>query len=232
MNYKRVLLKLTGQVFGEKGIDFEKTEKLAKYLIELQQKTGIELALVLGGGNIFRGRQVTGTDFDKVIADYIGMTSTVLNALALQGKIEELRGEVAVMSAYKIGEICETFSRDKAVEKLKKGKILILAGGTGNPFFTTDSGAALKASELNCDVILKGSNVEGIYDTDPKKNPDAKMYDTLTYEEALVKNLQVMDTTAFALCQNEKIPIIVFNADNLENIEKIILGEKIGTLVS
>lgn len=231
MKYKRILLKLTGEMFGEKGIDFNKVEIIAKYLINLKKKTNIELAIVLGAGNIFRGREMTGTNFDKVTADYIGMTATVLNALALQGKIEELKSEAVVMSSYKIGELCEVFSRKKAIKNLENGKILILAGGTGNPFFTTDSGAALKACELNCEVILKASNVDGIYDTDPKNNPNAKMYKELSYIEAIAKNLKVMDSTAFALCQKEKTPIIVFNANNLENIEKAVFGEEIGTKV-
>lgn len=233
MKYKRILLKLTGEAFGDKGIDFPKVEKIANYLIELKKKTQTEMVVVLGAGNIFRGRYVAGTNFDRVTADYMGMTATFINSLALHGKIEEIEeGESKIMSSYEMGKNVEVFSVKKGINYLKQGKILILAGGTGNPFFTTDSGAALRACELKCEVILKACNVDGVYDSDPKINPEAKLYENLTYERALIENLQVMDSTAFALCQNEKIPIVVFNIDELENIEKIVSGKNIGTLVN
>lgn len=232
-NYKRVLLKLTGELFGTKGIDFDKVEKVAKYLVDFKNRDGqIELAIVLGGGNIFRGKELNGSRFDKVTADYIGMTATILNGLALQGMIQKVGGKAIIMSSYKIGEMTEVFSRQKAIEHLNNKEILILAGGTGNPFFTTDSGAALRACELDCEIILKGSNVDGIYSDDPKINPSAKKYETLTYDRAIEEKMAIMDNTAFALCKNQKIPIIVFNVNELDNIEKIINGEKIGTLVN
>jgi len=235
LKYKRILLKLSGELFGgekKEGIDFEAVEKVAKYLINLKEKYSIDLAIVIGAGNIFRGRIVKEKDFDRVQADYMGMLGTVINALALQGELEKLGEQTRVMSEVNVVSVCEPFIRRRALRHLEKGRIVILAGGTGNPFFTTDSAAALKASELQCEVVLKGSNVDGVYDCDPKKNNKATKFETLTYQYALEKGLTVMDTTAFALCQTEKIPIIVFEANNLDNIEKILLGEKVGTLIT
>ncbi len=235
LRYKRVLLKLSGEMFGgdrKEGIDFEAVEKIASCLIDLKKKYPIDLAVVIGAGNIFRGRMIEQRNFDKAQADYMGMLSTIINCMALQGEVERLGGETRLMSAINIASICEPFIRRRALRHLDKGRIVILGGGTGNPFFTTDSAAALKATELQCDVVLKGSNVDGVYDCDPKKNGGAKKFETLTYQYALEKGLMVMDATAFALCQHEKIPIIVFDANNLCNIEKIICGEKIGTLIT
>jgi uridylate kinase len=235
LKYKRILLKLSGELFGGKkreGIDFEAIAKVAKSLVDLKKKYSIDLAIVIGAGNIFRGRRVEERNFDRVQADYMGMLGTVINALALQGELEKLGMETRVMSEVDVVSVCEPFIRRRALHHLEKRRTIILAGGTGNPFFTTDSAAALKASELQCDVVLKGSNVDGVYDCDPKKNGNATKFETLTYQYALEKGLTVMDATAFALCQHEKIPIIVFDADNLENIEKILLGEKIGTLIT
>ncbi|MFA6007465.1 MAG: UMP kinase [Candidatus Shapirobacteria bacterium] len=235
LKYKRILLKLSGELFGgekKEGVDFEAIAKIAKYLIDLKKKYPIDLAIVIGAGNIFRGRTVKERDFDRVQADYMGMLGTVINALALQGELEKLGAQTRVMSEVNVVSVCEPFIRRRALHHLEKGRIIILAGGTGNPFFTTDSAAALKASELQCEVVLKGSNVDGVYDCDPKKNGNATKFETLTYQYALEKGLTVMDATAFALCQHEKIPIIVFDADKLENIEKILLGEKIGTLIT
>jgi len=233
--YKRVLLKLTGDMFGHpeshKGIDFDSIQKVAKYIVDLKQKTNVEMAIVVGGGNLFRGRETEGTPFDKAAADYIGMLGTIMNALALQEEIERVGGTTRVMSEVVVQTVCEPFVRRKAIRHLEKGRIVILAGGTGSPFFTTDSSAALKAAELNCNVVLKGSNVDGVYTSDPKKDKDAKLYKKLGFKEALEKGLTVMDSTAFALCQREKIRIIVFNLKNLDNIEKIIYGEDIGTIV-
>jgi len=216
----------------KEGIDFEAVEKIASCLIDLKKKYPIDLAVVIGAGNIFRGRMIEQRNFDKAQADYMGMLSTIINCMALQGEVERLGGETRLMSAINIASICEPFIRRRALRHLDKGRIVILGGGTGNPFFTTDSAAALKATELQCDVVLKGSNVDGVYDCDPKKNGGAKKFETLTYQYALEKGLMVMDATAFALCQHEKIPIIVFDANNLCNIEKIICGEKIGTLIT
>ena len=221
-------MKITGEVFGgEKqfGLDFVAIKKLAKYLAEVQKKTKVELAIVIGAGNLFRGRNVINTDFDRAAADYIGMLGTVMNALSLQGELEILGTSTRVLSSLKIDQVCEPFIRRRAIHHLEKG-------GTGSPFFTTDSAAALKACELNCEIILKGSNVEGIYDTDPRKNKNAKMFKTISYQKALKMGLTVMDNTAFALCQREKIPIVVFNLNNLTNIEKILNDEDVGTLVT
>ena len=235
LRYKRVLLKLSGELFsGDKkdGIDFAAVEKVAKCVINLKKKYPIDLAIVIGAGNIFRGRMIDERNFDRAQADYMGMLATIINCLALQGEIERLGGEVRLMSAINMAAVCEPFIRRRALRHLNKGRIVILGGGTGNPFFTTDSAAALKATELECDVVLKGSNVDGVYDCDPKKNNGAKKFETLTFQYALEKGLMVMDATAFALCQHEKIPIIVFDANNLDNLAKIISGEKVGTLIT
>lgn len=233
--YKRILLKLTGELFGNaethKGLDFAAVQKIAAYVVQLQKKSKIEIAIVVGAGNLFRGRETAGTSVDKAAADYIGMLGTVMNALALQEEIERVGGVTRVMSEVDVQSVCEPFVRRKAIRHLEKGRIVILAGGTGSPFFTTDSAAALKAAELSCNVLLKGSNVDGVYTSDPKKNKDAKLYKKLSYQAALEQGLTVMDNTAFALCQREKIPVIVFNLNSLDNIEKIVYGETIGTLV-
>ncbi len=236
MEYKRILLKLSGELFGgesKKGIDFESIKKLALYLHNLLKKVPeLKIAIVVGGGNLFRGREVTNSEFDRATADYMGMLGTVMNALALQVELEKVGNDTRVMSSIAMNAICEPFIRRKAISHLEKGRIVILAGGTGNPFFTTDSAAALKACELNCEIILKGSNVDGVFSADPKLDKGAKLYSSLTFQKALEEGLTVMDNTAFALCQREKIPIVVFNVEKLDNIEKIISGEKIGTLVT
>ncbi len=235
IKYKRIILKLTGEMFGgkeKKGLDFGAFNKIASYLCELHDRTKVEMGIVLGGGNLFRGREVFNKEFDRATADYIGMLGTVMNALALQEELERLGCIVRVMSPLVIQAVCEPFIRRKALHHLEEGRIIILAGGTGSPFFTTDSAAALRACELRCDIILKGSNVDGVFDSDPKTNIEAKMHKKLTFQEALEKGLMVMDNTAFALCQKEKIPIRVFNIDELENIEKIIRGEDVGTLIT
>lgn len=233
--YKRILLKLTGELFGNpethKGLDFDAIQKVATYVVQLQKRSKVEIAIVVGGGNLFRGRETAGTAVDKAASDYIGMLGTVMNALALQEEIERAGGVTRVMSEVMVQSVCEPFVRRKAIRHLEKGRIVILAGGTGSPFFTTDSAAALKAAELSCSILLKGSNVDGVYTSDPKKNKDAKLYKKLSYQEALEQGLTVMDNTAFALCQREKIPVIVFNLNSLDNIEKIVYGENIGTLV-
>lgn len=233
--YKRILLKLTGELFGNaethKGLDFIQIQKIAEYIVSLKKKSGIEIAIVVGAGNLFRGREVADTGADKAAADYIGMLGTVMNALALQEEIERAGGSCRVMSEVNVASVCEPFVRRKAIRHLEKGRIVILAGGTGAPFFTTDSAAALKAAELNCNVVLKGSNVDGVYTADPKKDKAAKLYTKLSYQEALEQGLTVMDNTAFALCQREKIKVIVFNLNLFENIEKIIYGDAIGTLI-
>lgn len=231
---KRILLKLTGEVFGNKngiGIDFEKISVFAKYLNDFKNKTSIEIVIVVGAGNLFRARNVKDKSVDRVAADNIGMLGTIMNALALQEELERYGSLTRVLSTISMPEICEQFIKRKAIRHLEKGRIVIIGGGTGNPFFTTDSAAALKACELKCDILLKGSNVDGIYSSDPKKDTSAIMYKKLTYKEALVKNLMVMDNTAFSLCQNENIPIVIFNISSFENIEKIINGEEIGSII-
>jgi len=222
-------------VFGgerQLGLDFVAIKKLTKYLAKLRKKTRVELAIVIGAGNLFRGRNVNDAGFDRAAADYIGMLGTVMNALSLQGELEMLGTPTRVMSALRIDQVCEPFIRKRAIHHLEKGYVVILAGGTGSPFFTTDSAAALKACELNCEILLKGSNVEGIYDADPRQNKDAKMFKTISFQKALEMGLTVMDNTAYALCQRERIPVVVFNLGNLENIERILAGEDVGTLVT
>jgi uridylate kinase len=233
IKYHRVLLKLTGELFGggKKGLDFKEIGRVASYLHDLKEETNLELAVVLGAGNLFRGRDVANTKVDRATADYIGMLGTVMNALALQEELEQKGSAVRVMSSLYIREVCEPFIRRKAIRHLEKGRIVILAGGTGSPFFTTDSAAALKACELNCEILLKGSNVEGIFSGDPKKDKGAQLYKELSYQDALEKGLMVMDNTAFALCQRERIPIVVFNLENLDNIGRAIKGESVGTVV-
>lgn len=234
IKYKRVLLKLTGEMFAgkdKKGLDFSAISKFSSYLHNLKEKTGLQLAIIVGAGNLFRGRDAEGTNINKSTADYIGMLGTIMNALALQEGLEKFGSITRVMSPLIVTSVCEPFIRRKAIRHLEKGRIVIFGGGTGSPFFTTDSAAALKACELNCEIILKGSNIDGVYDMDPKKNNAAKLYRKLNYQKALERGLTVMDNTAFALCQREKIPVVVFNIENLENIKKIIMGEEVGTFI-
>ena len=231
--YKRILLKLTGELFGAdgRGLEFPSVGKVAKAIKALKDSNNIELAIVLGAGNIFRGREVSGSNVERTTADYIGMLGTIMNALALQAELETLGCYTRVLSSLDIRAVCEPFIRRKAIRHLEKGRIVILAGGTGSPFFTTDSAAALKACELDCDVLLKGSTVEGVFSADPKKDKNAVKFKQLSYQEALEKGLMVMDNTAFALCQREKVPIIVFNINPLTNIQRIIRGEDLGTVI-
>ena len=234
LKYKRVLLKLTGELFAEKndkGINFEAYERIAKELIKIWRKTKIDLSIVVGGGNIFRGRE-RAMHVDEVTADYMGMLATIINGMALQEALERLGAPTRMMTAFELNTVAEPYIRRKAIRHLEKGRIVILTAGTGHPFFTTDSGAALRSIELHCDVILKASPVDGIYSEDPGKNTKAKLYEKLGYQEALEKHLGVMDATAFALCQKHNMPIIVFNIEKLGELEKILKGENIGTLVS
>ncbi len=234
LKYKRVLLKLSGELFGDKngkGIDFTSYERIAKELINAWKKTKIELAIVVGGGNIFRGRE-RNKKVDEVAADYMGMLATIINGMALQEALERLGAPTRMMTAFEIKAVAEPYIRRRAQRHLEKGRIVIFTAGVGSPFFTTDSGAALRAIEIGCDVILKATDVNGVYSDNPNKNPKAKLYKQLTYQEAIEKNLEVMDATAFALCKKQKMPIIVFNIKKLGSIGKILKGEKIGTLVS
>jgi uridylate kinase len=241
LKYKRILLKISGEVFGEngKGISLPSYEQMAKQIAKIKKENKIDLAIVIGGGNIFRGRfAATGPDltegkngFDMAVAHQIGMVATVINGLALQQCLEKMGEQVRMMTAIKMDAVAEPYLRRKALHHFEKGRIVIFAGGTGNPFFTTDSAAALRACELDCDLILKATNVDGIYDKDPDEYSNAKLYKKIKYQEAIEKKLKVMDTTAFALCAENKKPIIVFNIKELNNISKAFKGEPFGTLV-
>jgi len=233
--YKRVLLKLGGELFAQENgrvISFPAYEKIAQDIIKIKEQNNIELAIVVGGGNIFRGREASDIQVDENVADHMGMLATVINGLALQEALERLGLPTRMMTAIRMEAVAEPFIYRRAVRHIEKGRVLIFSGGIGSPFFTTDSAAALRACEVGCDVILKATNVDGVYDSDPKKNPQAKKYERLTYQEALEKHLEVMDNTAFALCQRKKMPIIVFNVSDLDKIPQIVRGEQIGTLVS
>lgn len=234
IKYKRVLLKLTGELFGNnngKGINFSSFEGIAEQIISIHKKTKVELAIVVGGGNIFRGRE-RAKNVDEATADYMGMLATIINGMALQEAIERLGAPTRMMTAFEVRFVAEPYIRRRAIRHLEKGRIIILTAGVGSPFFTTDSGAALRAIELKCNLILKATNVDGIYSNDPRKNPKATFYKKLSYDEAIKKDLKIMDTTAFSLCKNHNMPIVVFNINKLNSIDKILKGKAIGTLVS
>jgi len=226
-------LKLSGEAFvGEKsyGIDPERLKKYCQEIKEIHD-LGIELAIVIGGGNIFRGISGASEGMDRVQADYMGMLATVINGLALQNSLENIDVPTRLQTAIKIEDIAEPFIKRRATRHLEKGRVVIFGSGTGNPFFTTDSAAVLRAIEIDADVILKGTRVDGIYDEDPEKNNSAIKFDSLSFDEVLKKGLKVMDTTAFTLSQENKLPIIVFDINTKGNLIKIIKGEKIGTRV-
>lgn len=235
MLYKRVLLKLSGEsLMGNKGYGIDE-QKLLTYAEEVKnviQETEVELAIVIGGGNIFRGISEMGKRFDRVQGDYMGMLATCINALALQSTLESEDIQTRILSAIRMEEIAEPFIKRRAVRHLEKRRVVIFASGTGNPYFTTDTAATLRAIEIGADVILKGTRVDGIYDADPEKNPEAIKYEKLTYKFAMDKNLKIMDRTAFALGQTNKLPIIVFDMDTQGNLLKIIKGQNIGTIVN
>ena len=231
--YRRVLLKLSGEaLMGDEdyGIDPKVLNRLAREVIEASE-AGAEIALVIGGGNIFRGAGLAAGGMDRVTGDQMGMLATVINALAMQDALEKLGARVRVMSALKINDVCEDYIRRRAVRHLEKGRIAIFAAGTGNPFFTTDSGAALRAIEIGADLLLKATKVDGVYDKDPKKHADAVRYDSLSYDEVIGKGLEVMDTAAFALCRDSDLPLRVFDMGQPGVLLRILHGEKIGTLV-
>ncbi|MCL2826580.1 MAG: UMP kinase [Eggerthellaceae bacterium] len=231
--YKRVLLKLSGEAlagdFGY-GIDPQVVEDLALQVREIVE-AGVELAIVVGGGNIFRGMAASANGMDRSQADYIGMLATVMNALALQDAFERHGLFTRVQSAISMQEVSEPYIRRRAIRHLEKGRIVILAAGTGNPYFTTDTTAALRACEIDAECILKATKVDGVYDSDPKTNPNAKKYDTITYLEVLSQELQVMDSTATSLCMDNNMPIIVFNLSVPGNIARALRGEAVGTTV-
>ena len=232
--YRRVLLKLSGEaLMGEEdyGIDPKVLGRLAREVIEAQS-AGAEVALVIGGGNIFRGAGLAAAGMDRVTGDHMGMLATVINALAMQDALEKLGGKARVMSALKINDVCEDYIRRRAIRHLEKGRLVIFAAGTGNPFFTTDSGAALRAIEIGADLLLKATKVDGVYDRDPKKHPDATRYERLTYDEVLARDLQVMDTAAFALCRDSELPLRIFDMAQPGTLLRILQGEAVGTLVT
>lgn len=234
MKYKRILLKLSGEsLMGEKqfGIDNKRINSYAQQIKEIK-KLGIEIAIVIGGGNIFRGVQAEEGGMDRTHGDYMGMLATMINSMALQSALESNGVMTRLQSAIEMKEIAEPFVRRKAVRHLEKGRVVIFGAGTGNPFFTTDSAASLRAIEINADVILKGTRVEGIYTADPEKDKNATKYDHITFDSVYSKGLNVMDLTAFTLCKENNLPIIVFNMDTPGNLLKLLKGEKIGTLVS
>jgi uridylate kinase len=231
--YRRILLKLSGEaLMGDEdyGIDPKVIGRLAREVIEAQQ-AGAEIGVVIGGGNIFRGAGLAAGGMDRVTGDQMGMLATVINALAMQDALEKLGARVRVMSAIKINDVCEDYIRRRAIRHLEKGRIAIFAAGTGNPFFTTDSGAALRAIEIGADLLLKATKVDGVYDSDPKKNPDAKRFDTLGYDEVIARNLNVMDTAAFALARDSNLPLRIFDMSQPGVLLRILRGEEIGTLV-
>ncbi|WP_312766025.1 UMP kinase [Epilithonimonas sp.] len=234
MKYKRILLKLSGEaLMGERqyGID---NDRLKEYAVEIKKVVdkGCEVAIVIGGGNIFRGLAGAAKGMDRVQGDYMGMLATVINGMALQGALEDAGIMTRLQSAIEMDKVAEPFIKRKAVRHLEKGRVVIFGAGTGNPYFTTDTAATLRAIEIDADVILKGTRVDGIYDSDPEKNADAVKFNSLSFDEVFEKNLKVMDMTAFTLSHENKLPIIVFDMNKEGNLEKLIAGENIGTLVN
>ena len=234
MKYNRILLKLSGEALLGKnsyGID---NDRLVEYAEEIKQihKEGVEIAIVIGGGNIFRGLTGSKDGIDRVQADYMGMLATVINGLALQNALENMEIPTRLQSAIKMESIAEPFIKRKATRHLEKGRVVIFASGTGNPYFTTDSAAVLRAIEINAEVILKGTRVDGIYNEDPEVNKEAIKFDNISFEETIKKGLKIMDTTAFTLSKENELPIIVFDMNTRGNLTKVIMGEKIGTKVS
>ena len=233
ITYKRILLKLSGEsLMGNKqfGIDNDVLVQYSKEIKAVVDK-GVEVAIVIGGGNIFRGLQASEGGMDRVQGDYMGMLATVINSMALQAALEELGVYTRLQSAIKMEAICEPFIRRRAVRHLEKGRVVIFGAGTGNPYFTTDTAASLRAIEIEADVILKGTRVDGIYTADPEKNPKAKKFDKITFNEVYKRDLKVMDMTAFTLCQENRLPIIVFDMNRKGNLMKVVTGQKVGTLV-
>ena len=234
MKYKRILLKLSGEaLMGNKqfGID---NNRLMQYAEEIRDiaDLGAEIGIVIGGGNIFRGVQAERGGMERTQGDYMGMLATMINSMALQAALESVGLFTRLQSAIEMKQIAEPFIKRKAVRHLEKGRIVIFGSGSGNPFFTTDSAASLRAIEIDAEVILKGTRVDGIYDRDPEENASAKKFDTITFDEAYKKNLKVMDMTAFTLCKENDLPVIVFNMNKKGNLKKVVTGEEIGTLVT
>jgi uridylate kinase len=233
MRFKRVLLKLSGEaLMGDKqfGIDHNRIKQYAQEINNIV-KQGAEVAIVIGGGNIFRGIKAAEGGMDRVQGDYMGMLATMINSMALQSALEAEDVQTRLLSAIKMEQIAESFIRRRAVRHLEKGRVVIFGAGTGNPYFTTDTAASLRAIEIEADVILKGTRVDGIYSADPEKDPSATKYSSVSFNEVYEKGLNVMDMTAFTLCNENKLPIIVFDMNKKGNLEKLILGEEIGTIV-
>ena len=231
--FKRILLKLSGEVLmgsGQFGINTATTERIATE-IKLARDAGFQICLVVGGGNIFRGLAAAAKGFDRASADYMGMLATVMNALAVQNALESLGVDTRVQSAIPMSSVCEPYIRRRAARHMEKGRIVIFAAGTGNPFFTTDTAAALRAAEMGCDALFKGTSVDGVYDADPKKNPTATRYESLSFNKVLADNLQVMDASAVALCRDNNIPIVVFNIREHGNLTRVLSGEGTSTIV-
>jgi uridylate kinase len=232
--YKRILLKMSGEVLGGEaglGICAEMVHDMAADIQEVRD-LGVEVVVVIGGGNIFRGLQGTEKGIERATGDYMGMLATIINSLALQDALEKQGVQTRVQSAISMSQIAEPFIRRRAVRHLEKGRVVIFGGGTGNPYFSTDTAAALRANEIGANVILKATKVDGIYDRDPKKNPKAKRFTQISYLDALQKQLKVMDSTAFSLCMDNKMPIIVFDFFKEHNLKRVVMGEKVGTLVT
>jgi uridylate kinase len=232
--YKRIVLKLSGEAVQERGgrdnISPTVVREIAERIKEVRD-LGVQVSIVIGGGNIWRGVSASHRGMDRTTADYMGMLATVINALALRSTLDQMGIETRVQSAIDMRNVAEPFILGRAIRHLELGRIVIFAAGTGNPYFSTDTTAALRASEIRADVILKATKVDGVYDRDPKKHPDARRFDQLTFSEALAKRLQIMDSTAFSLCMDNKIPIVVFDMNNPTNIRDAVLGRKVGTLV-
>jgi len=235
IKYKRVLLKLSGEVLGNKAtgecLDPEILASMAKRVAKIA-KMGVQVAIVLGGGNIFRGLKGQSKGVNRTTGDNMGMLATIINGLAMQDALEQLGMDTRVQTAIEMQKVAEPFIQRRALRHLEKGRIVIFTGGTGNPYFSTDSAAALRASEIGAEVLLKATKVDGVYTADPNLDPTAKRYDQVSYEDALTKRLKVMDSAAFALCMDNKIPIVVFDFFDTEALERIVRGETIGTLVS
>ncbi len=234
LKYKRILLKLSGEsLMGDKqfGIDNLRLASYSKQIKEIHD-LGVEIAIVIGGGNIFRGVQAEEGGMDRTHGDYMGMLATMINSMALQAALEKEGIKTRLQSAIEMKEIAEPYVRRRAVRHLEKGRVVIFGAGTGNPFFTTDSAASLRAIEINADVILKGTRVDGIYTADPFKDNTASKYDRISFDEAYAKGLKVMDMTAFTLCKENNLPIIVFDMDTVGNLHKLLSGEKVGTVVN
>lgn len=231
--YKRILLKLSGEsLMGEQGYGID-TQRLSDYATQIKEivDNGVEVGIVIGGGNIFRGLQGAAKGFDRVKGDQMGMLATVINSLALSSALEAVGQPARVLTAINMYPIGEQYGKPRAIEALEKGEVAIISCGTGNPFFTTDTGSALRSIEIEADVMLKGTRVDGVYTADPEKDPTATKFDEITYDEVLARGLKVMDLTATALCKENKMPIVVFDMDHRGNLAKVISGEPIGTLV-